>query len=160
VYINAQAGADLSAGDEIIVNDFKIKPSRGYMTMPAESGSSAVQAMIDKDAPGIELTLTLTKSTAVSAGWLNAMYNGTQFKAKIVQDAGVIPGKTAHYLRTIWLPCIMVADAPDIGQDTPKPVTVRFRSLRKGSAPTGMTYGVPYMQTVNEVPALTGYPTI
>ena len=158
VYINAQAGADFSAGDAISVNALKAKIERGYKAMPPESGSSSVQAPVDADAPKGSLELNLTKSTATSSGWLTAFYGETQYKAKIVCDAGAIAGKTAHYLATLYLPCLQIETAPDVSEDTPRPVKCSFKVLKKTAAPTGMSSGLPYLEVVNEVAALTGYP--
>lgn len=158
VWANAQAGADFGAGDKLYPNGISIEIIRGYQALPVVAGSDAIGEHLEPDTPQFLITLNFPKKDSTNEGFISDYQIGTLKKLRIKMEGAVISGKTSKYTLCLDVPMAMIVEAPEYSQESPEPVTVKFKAMRAAGAPTGMTVVLPRAYMYNEIAALTGYP--
>lgn len=150
VQINAEGGAALGSGDELKPSGIDIAITRGFEALPVTAGSNTITEPIEKTAPVVEVTLNFPKKESETAAFLAAFNNRDYKKMMITFDSGDQIGVSgANYEIAFYFPRVFLMEAPDYGQDTPLPTTVKLKALLATSAPTGMDHGVPYIVMKN-----------
>lgn len=158
IWANAQGGADFGNGDLLYPNGISIEPIRGYQPQPVVAGADAIGEHLEPDTPQFLITLNFPKKDSTNEGFISDHQLGALKKLRIKMEGPNITGKTSKYTYFLDIPMAMVVEAPEYSQESPEPVSVKFKVMRAASAPTGMTEVLPFSYLINEITALTGYP--
>jgi hypothetical protein len=160
VSINAQAGADFSAGDVIHVNKLELGVDLKYKTLPITSGYEGISEHRRGDEhPDFIVDIAFPEKDTTNAAFLASFDSATKYKMRIkMESAAVISGKATKYTFEVNLPGLYLPEPPVYAMESPIPVSMKLATYRVASNPTGMSNVLPYAYMLNEIPALTGYP--
>lgn len=160
IQINAQGGADFSAGDKINPNGIEINIDHKYQTLPVTAEHESIsEHEAGDESPEFSVKLDFPKKDTQNDYFLTSFNAGTKYKMRIkAESAAVIPGKTSKYTFYLDLPALYISEPPIYDLKSPIPSSVKFSIYRPSAAPTGMSLAVPYSYIINQVAALTGYP--
>jgi len=160
VSINAQAGADFSAGDVIHVNKLEISVDHKYKTLPITTGYEGISEHKQSDEhPGFIIDMAFPEKDAVNALYLPSFDAGTKYKMRIkMESAAVISGKTSKYTFEVNLPGLYLPEPPVYAMESPIPTSVKLATYRVAANPTGMSNVLPYAYLLNTITGLTDYP--
>jgi hypothetical protein len=159
VQINGEGDADFAAGDKLYPSGVDIAITRGFEGLPVTAGSDCISEPVEKTAPVVDITLTFPKKETVTAAYFNAFKDRAYKKMRITFEGDTISGTSSKYTIEFDFPKLLVMEAPDFAQDTPIPTTIKLKALKASGSPTGMDEVVPYVNLLNAVSALTGYPS-
>jgi hypothetical protein len=154
LYINAQSGADFQESDLIDINSFECSFSRSHqeaisigkneISESAATAPATAELKIGFPMYGTDAIAMIAKQTAA-----------TELKAKIVLTgpiAGTVgEGEEAEdvpYEIAIYLPWLMIKSSTGKHDDIIS-ADMEFLAKAVAAAPTGMSYGVPYMTITN-----------
>jgi len=161
VRINAQSAAALSSADDQDVTSYSFTAERGYTSVPVTAGTAAISDVIDNTQPMLTVVLEYPKKTAQNEDHLTEYQAGTIYKMSIAMTGPNIVGVTPDtpYQFTINLPGVYITTTA-VDQETPEPTSTTFTVQYDSGNVAGMSYNVPYIEWINDLTALTGYPAI
>ena len=159
VWLNDHDGSDFADGDKLCVNNIEMSIVRGFEAQPHCAGNSSILEPKEVTPPTFEITLSFPKKDAANKEYHGDFSAGTQKKLKI-EFLGPLINATDRYTFTLFVPLMVIMEAPEYDQESPIPTTVKLQMLAAAAAPTGMTKIIPYAELINEIDILTGYPAI
>lgn len=157
VRINDEGDSDFQ--DTFNPSGIDINITRGYTSLPVTAGNDMSEEPIEKEAPSVEITLTFPKKESKTAAFVSHFSSRQYKKMRILFTGDIIGAGPDTYDLRFNFPKLFISETPDIGNETPLPVTIKFKALIASSVPAGMEHNVPYIVMKNELPALTGYPS-
>lgn len=151
VYINAEAGGDVTSETALILDDFSMVFERPLEAGVHVSGSANIIEPLQEglSGPGIELTLNWPRMTTVNDDFFQTFAAETTQKVAIIFTGPTIAGSTETYKLTFNWPRLSI-----INIEYPDEPIVRsgmtLRAEEAASNPTGMSGAVPYFSIVSE----------
>lgn len=159
VYVNNFEDADFTATDEMEPSGLNIGINRGHETTAPVSGKDTAGEPFEANAPFKTIALNFPKKTVATPTYRTAFKDKVLKKMRIQFTGPMIEGAlSSYYGFTLNFPRLYLPNPPDVKQQTPYPTDISFKSLKSTTTPAGMSYPLPYIEIVNAVPALTGYP--
>lgn len=151
VEINDENGGDFLPADKYLPSGITIAVTRGFEALAVTAGRDTIGEPVEKTAPVLEVTLNFPKKEAQTASLLSIFNSRTYKKMRVKFASGQIPESSpaANYEIAFNFPRVYITEAPDYTQDTPVPVTVKFKALLASTAPAPMTATVPYITMQN-----------
>lgn len=135
--INAESGGALQSSDAVAVTDLKITMTRGSDSIITSGGGTIIQPK-EGDYPEWKVEFTIPRKSTTAETLFTAFTGETTQKADIV-----ITGSSANDELAFYFPRLKIETADSNFEDVIK-VSVVARAQKAASAPTGMSYAVPY----------------
>jgi len=146
-FINGQDGADFQETDKLDINNFEVSVLRTLGQAPPSIGSGLISQPVDSAPAVADLKIGFPKYGSDISALIADQVAGTKQKAKLVLTGKIATG-TDPYRITVYFPCLIIKPVAAKYDDIIS-ADIEFLGLAVGTAPNGMSEGVPYMTIEN-----------
>jgi hypothetical protein len=137
VFINAQAGADFVAGDEVYVNNFSLNIERPFEPDYTTRYGTKIENPATNGFVGLTGSISFPTYATENKPWFAAQLTKAQYKMKVL-FTGPVADTGYNYEFAIWLPTVQFSEGtPNTGGPGKLPLELDFVASRSLADPTG-----------------------
>ena len=148
VYMNDAGGAEFQESDKITPTNVSISVTRGHVADKPGAGEASISQPSEQNAPSLEMSLSFPRKNTTNQGYFQDFNSGVAKKVKVVFEGPEI-SEGAKYEMSFFFPKLILTEVPKFGFDSPTPVELKLKTLKAVTAPTGMSYTLPYVTVQN-----------